>query len=110
MNGKKNWIAIGMGWTMLASVSAFADTVVYDSLPNPLPGNVPSQGFECCSASEFGDHVRIAPIPTPTLTSAVVTMSSWACESGGFQTCVTTPGSTFTHPITLNIYRVDNTT
>ncbi|MBK7934979.1 MAG: hypothetical protein KA956_10985 [Pyrinomonadaceae bacterium] len=35
-------------------------------------------------------------------------MSSWACQSGGWSTfdCVTTPGATFTHPITLNIYNV----
>jgi len=39
-------------------------------------------------------------------------MSSWGCESGGWSTgdCVTTPGATFTHPITLDLYRVDMST
>ena len=33
-----------------------------------------------------------------------VLMSSWGCEDGGGTTCVTTPGATFSHPITLNVY------
>jgi hypothetical protein len=35
-----------------------------------------------------------------------VGMVSWACESGAWQTsdCATTPGSTFTHPVTVKLY------
>ena len=35
-------------------------------------------------------------------------MSSFGCESGTWNgsDCVTTPGATFSHPITLNIYNV----
>ena len=37
-----------------------------------------------------------------------VLMSSWGCESGTWhqQNCSTTPGATFTHDITANIYTV----
>lgn len=36
-------------------------------------------------------------------------MSSWACQSGTWNSgnCVTTPGATFSQPITVNIYGVD---
>ena len=36
-------------------------------------------------------------------------MSSWGCQTGGWNTndCVTTPGSTFSEPITLNLYNVN---
>ncbi|MEN3533526.1 hypothetical protein AAH991_00285 [Microbispora sp. ZYX-F-249] len=38
--------------------------------------------------------------------------SSYACQSGNWSTgdCTTTPGATFSHPITANIYTVDNST
>jgi hypothetical protein len=37
-----------------------------------------------------------------------VAMSSWGCQSGAWSSgdCATTPGATFTHPITLNLYGV----
>ena len=38
--------------------------------------------------------------------SVTVAMSSWGCQAGSSVSanCVTTPGATFNHPITLNIY------
>jgi hypothetical protein len=82
-------------------------TTIYDSTSTPvLP--VPSLGFEATSASEAGNLVQFAP-GTPRLASSVtVTMDSWGCESGGWTgtplPCTTTPGATFTEPITLNVY------
>jgi hypothetical protein len=93
--------------TLSASGAVMAQQAVYDAVPVPLPGNVPSIGFEATSTAEFGDQVTLAP-GGRRLSQVVVTMSSWACESGSWNagTCATTPGATFTHPLTLNIYSV----
>jgi hypothetical protein len=42
------------------------------------------------------------------LTNVTVQMSSWGCQSGNWSTdnCVTSPGSTFPEPVTLNVYTV----
>lgn len=88
--------------------AAAGGTVVYNNIPDPIPGNVPSVGFEATSTSEFGGQIELAGTSRndPTVT---VLMSSWACESGAWfsHDCVTTPGATFTHPITLNVYTVN---
>ena len=76
--------------------------VVYDSIGTP-PGNVSSLGFQATSTSEFGDRVQVGP-GAHELSSVTVLMSSWACETGGSTTCSTTPGATFTHPLTLTLY------
>lgn len=80
--------------------------VIYNVIPDPLAGNYPSQPFQAQQAAEWGDRVGFA-ISGQTLTKVTVTMSSWACQQGNwFGGCVTTPGATFTHPITINIYKV----
>lgn len=83
--------------------------VIYNNIPDPIPGNVPSVGFEATSTSEFGGQVQFdgSQREGPTVT---VLMSSWACKSGTWndKNCITNPGSTFTHPVTLNIYDVNN--
>jgi len=81
--------------------------VVYNSIPDPLAGNYPSQAYEAQSASEFGGQILLTGT-NRTDPKVTIMMSSWGCESGSWNlaTCVTTPGSTFSHPITLNIYSV----
>ena len=78
---------------------------MYDSIGSPVPGNVPSQPFQAQQTSEFGDRVVLASGPR-NLTSVTVLMSSWGCQSGSWNTgnCLTTPGATFSHPLTLAIY------
>ena len=39
---------------------ASADQVIYDSIPSPLPANLPSEGYQCCQMSEFGDEIQFA--------------------------------------------------
>jgi len=71
-----------------------------------LPGNIPSYGGEAYSFNEIGNEVNLAPSTEP-LTDVTVTMSSWACETGGWTgptPCTTTPGQTYAVPITFNIY------
>jgi hypothetical protein len=79
---------------------------VYNSIPQPLPGNLPSYGVEAYAFTEIGDQIQFSSGSGRNLVTGMVTMSSWGCESGNWHTndCVTTPGSTFSHPITLNIY------
>ena len=92
----------------LVTASAFAQgQVIYNSIPNPLPGNLPSQPFQAQGTGEFGDRVQFLADSGRSLLTATQTMSSWGCESGHWTTtCTTTPGATFSHPITLNIYSV----
>jgi hypothetical protein len=82
-------------------------SVVYDNIPSSLPGNLPSEAFEATSSSEFGGLIDLGPGPrtNPVVTA---TLSSWACQSGGWtSSCQTTPGAKFGEPITLNIYNVN---
>ncbi len=108
-------VALGLAASLLSVGSQVAQAipppptvVVYDSIPAVLPGNVPSMGFQATQTNEIGDLVRLAPGPRVASSFSVV-MSSWACETGSGDTCVTTPGSTFSHDITLTLYAVDHT-
>src|SRR3954447_17017953 len=82
--------------------AAVAPTVVYDNIPTPQPGNVSSLGYEATGTAEFGGQATLASTQrqNPTVT---VLMSSWGCQSGSWVAgnCATTPGATFTHPITV---------
>jgi hypothetical protein len=81
---------------------ATATPVVYNSIPSPTDGNYASQPFQAQQASEFGDKVTLTS--AGALHSATIEMSSWACQTGSGATCATTPGATFAHPITFNVY------
>jgi hypothetical protein len=83
------------------SASAQAGTVVFNSIPDPMPPNVPSEGFQCCQNSALGDEITLEP-DTPRLAGyATVLMSSWSLFSHypGFAS------AGYNHPITLNIYQ-----
>ena len=90
---------------ILVPASAASAAVVYDNVPSPMPGNVVSQAFEATSTSEFGGQIKLANTERqdPSIT---VTMSSWGCQNRPAGVCTTTPGATFSHPITLNLYSV----
>lgn len=82
---------------------AAVGTAVYNNIPEPLPGNVPSQGFQCCQTAEVGDYVQLAGTARRA-SSAKVLMSSWALNSS----YPSMSAAGYQHPITLNIYNVDN--
>ena len=90
----------------LPPVTASTAGAVYDNIPTPTPGNLPSEAFEAQSVSEFGGAITMTSsiVSNPVVT---VLMSSWGCETGHWTTgdCVTSPGATFSEPITLNIYK-----
>jgi hypothetical protein len=82
---------------------ATAGSTVYDSTRVPLPGNVPSQGFQANQTDELGDDIQLAGSER-FLTSVTVTMSDWAKHS---EWPGVGDGDGYTHPITLNVYRVN---
>ncbi|MEO6079801.1 MAG: PEP-CTERM sorting domain-containing protein [Steroidobacteraceae bacterium] len=88
-------VGLGMG------SSAFA-AVIYNSIPAPLPGNVPSLGYQATQTAEFGDLISFAAGPR-SLTQVTVTMSDWALEST-YQSVGTSAG--FNVPLTLSLYSV----
>jgi hypothetical protein len=102
-------IALVIAAAMLSAASGtvLASTVIWNNYPSTTPGNVPSEGFECCSASEFGGQVAFAPgkWKNPKVT---VLMSSWGCQerTGPEEVCVTQKGAKFEWPITISIYTV----
>jgi hypothetical protein len=91
--------------TAAAASAMVSYTPIYNNLPAPLPGNVPSEAFEATSTSQFGGEVELAG-PTKDTTRVTVAMSSWACQSGGAEdgSCVSANGAKFTEPVTLQIY------
>jgi hypothetical protein len=78
--------------------------VIFDSIQQPLPPNVVSLGYEATSTDEFGDHIAFAGVER-TLSSVTVAMSAWGKQSE--YPSMTDP-SGWSHPITLNLYAVDN--
>ncbi len=92
---------------LAAAASVASARTIYDTIPAPLPANLASVAYEATSTSELGDRVGFETGPR-VLSNVTVTMSSWACESGHWSTgdCSTTPGATFSEPITLNLYAV----
>lgn len=111
----------GMPDKVFGEACELVDAAVYDSIPAVYPGSFPSLGYEATSTDEFGDQIAFAGTARG-LQSVEVGLTNWACENdfdnvggtwvpnrdgGAGEACVSTPGSFFTHPITLNIYEVD---
>jgi len=91
-----------------ASAAKIPHSVLYTSTA-PGVGNIPSVGVEAYSFNQIGDEVLLRRVAK--IKSVAVQLSSWACQSGAWNTgdCVTTPGATFTTPITLNLYKASST-
>jgi hypothetical protein len=86
-----------------ASPARAAAAPEYDSLPVTIPPSWLSIGYQAQRTAEFGDLVELAGT-NRDLTAITVGLVDWACETGGGVTCLTTSGTTWTHPITVNIY------
>ncbi|MEO6122974.1 MAG: fibronectin type III domain-containing protein, partial [Ilumatobacteraceae bacterium] len=81
--------------------------VVYDAIGPSVAPSVQSLAFESQATSEFGDLIELAP-GSRVLQDITVELVSWACEVNTYQSnfCGTTPGKTFTHPLTIKGYSV----
>lgn len=94
----------------VASTSAMAGgvkaSVIYNStVTNGPPANVPSLGPEAYAFDQLGNAITFAG-SARNLTSVTVGLSSWACQSGAWNTgdCSTSSGATFPQAITFDIY------
>jgi len=106
MNEKKARVLIlTLMLVVFSATSALAQVgnTVYNHIPTPLPPNVSSLGFQANQTAEFGDHVFLGGTDRRAA-SATVVMSDWALHS----TYPSMPAPGFSHPITLNIYAVNN--
>jgi hypothetical protein len=94
-----------LGGSSLAVTRAPSERKIFNSIPDNLPGNVSSVSFQATQTSEFGDEIKFAA-GGRDLKKVKVVMSSWACEKGTWDgnDCETTPGDSFSEPITFNIY------
>jgi hypothetical protein len=97
-----------------ALAASSQSATIYDSTGNVGPkSNIPSDGLEANSAGQIGSQVNLQGSSKRHLTSATVTLSSWACKSGHWSgnpaPCVTPSGATYALPMTLNIYNPDGT-
>ena len=97
-------IAIGVAPATTGSASTVSGAPLYNSVVAPSSvGNLPSVGAEAYAFSEFGNQVNLTDTH---LGKATLELSSWGCQSGHWYShdCSTTPGTTFSETITLNIY------
>jgi hypothetical protein len=92
---------------VVAGAASAEQTVVYNNIPSPFPGNFASVGNEAYSMTEFGGQVEFGGTARKNPT-VVVAMSSWACQSGNWyeKTCVSEKGSKFEVPVTFSVYSV----
>ena len=87
----------------LGAHTILAGSIIYDSIPGPLPPNIVSLGYQATQTAEFGGLVQLDPGTSRGLSTVTAVMSDWALAS--------TYGSSdpgWYHPITLNLYNVAN--
>jgi len=89
-----------------SSAALAAPVIIYSSLPAPLPPNVPSEPFQAGHAAEFGGLVQFAGT-IRGLTHVTFVMSDWA-KATDFPSFPGASGPTWSYPLTLNLYNVDN--
>ena len=81
-------------------------SILYDTIPGPLPPNVPSLGYQATQTSEFGDLIQFDGT-SRILNQVTLVMSDWALASD-YPSFPGSTGPTWNHPLTLNLYNVDN--
>jgi hypothetical protein len=87
--------------------AAFADNVIYNNVPSPLPPNVVSEPYQAVQSGEFGGLIQFAgSSSTNNLTTATLAMSDWALGSQYTPNGTTIFSTGFYVPLTLNIYNV----
>ncbi len=77
--------------------------LVYSNRPADTHG-LPVALFESYAIAEFGGEVQLAGTARSKPVVSVL-MASYACQHGSARSCHTTPGASFSWPLTLEIYR-----
>ncbi|MDB5169938.1 MAG: hypothetical protein JWN82_334 [Candidatus Saccharibacteria bacterium] len=84
----------------------------YSTVPATMPGSFVSLGYQATQTSELGDYIQLGGTGTRIADSVDVSLTNWACENDATrlstEACLTSDGSTYSHPVTLNLYNVDN--
>jgi len=92
----------------VAAGAATPTTTIYNSTdPTAVGQNLGSLGQEAYAFSKIGNEIQFAPGTSRVLDNVTVQMSSWGCGDSGTwnnDNCVTTPGETFSIPLTINLY------
>lgn len=103
-------LALGLA-AAIGSAAAQETTVVYNSIPRPLPGNVASEGPESYAFASLGDGVKMAARDSGEIGNVTVVLSSWACQNGTWfeGNCSSARGATFNQAITVSLYSVTST-
>jgi uncharacterized repeat protein (TIGR01451 family) len=83
-----------------------APTLIYTTVPTPVPPNVTSLGYQAGHIAEFGDLITFAGT-NRSLTNVTLVMSDFA-KASVYPTYPGAGGPTWSHPLTLNLYNVDN--
>ena len=97
-------LSAALTFAVAGANAAPVPSVVYNAIPSPLPPNMASLGFQATQTSEFGDYVHLAGTDR-NLKTVTVTMSDWALYSDyALDARYAANSSTWTHPITLNLY------
>jgi hypothetical protein len=86
-----------------AAVPLQATSILYNNMPNPIPPNSPSLGYQSNQTAEFGDLIQLSG-GAANLTSAVLLMSDWA-KASDYPAIGPDP---WAWPLTLTLYNVDN--
>jgi hypothetical protein len=108
-------VSVTLGLLFLASCNGSSSGSIlpgqnpfaYDSIPKPLSNNIASLGFQPGHTYELGDGLNLTR--AGALSVIAVVMDDWACQTGGGITCSTAAGSSFSEPITVNVYNVTTT-
>ena len=91
---------------LVSALPAAAAPLVFSTMPDPVPSNVDSLGYQATQTARFGDYVDLAGSEsTYSLDSLTVLMSNWALEST-YEPLGTSAG--FTVPLTVEFYNTDN--
>jgi hypothetical protein len=103
-------LAVAIAAGALAAVLALgaagpspAGEVIYSNLPGRLAG-LPAVAFESYSTAEFGGEVNFAGAARKNPTVTFV-LASYACQHGRAASCRTSPGASYSWPLTLEVYR-----
>jgi hypothetical protein len=100
--------ALATGVVAAAASTSAASEVVYNNIPNTLPGNFVSVGAEAYSYAEVGTQLELGGSKRNKPQVEVV-MSAWACQYGTWYqaTCETPqPKKKFKWPLTVKFYEV----
>src|SRR6266852_4267173 len=93
--------ALALGLAIFAT--PVQGSTIYNNIPGPLPPNVPSLGYQSNQTDQFGDLIQFAGADR-SLTTVTLVMSDWAVASD-FPSMM---GPTWSMPLTLNLFNVDN--